>query len=540
MMQILKNKGRALYFCLFITLAIMSSLKYHNLNTTFFDLGLFLNNFSMIASGQWQSLFLSHIQPLGLFWAIPFYFFSIDWAATIILICQAAFLVLPVVGLYRHFGIIPALAFSFYFPLWYNALFDFHMDHLAIPILFGFFFFERKGKLSHAISLAALLALVKEPFALQTAFCGLYLIARKKHLSGLLLTLFGMIYFILATQYIQHYFNSPFISITGGWDLVSSNALGWLGNSKQEIILFLITNPYSVLLEIVTNQEKVKYVLYIFGALGFIPLLRPIILLPAIPILLISLLSNIPEHHAYNTHYTAGLIAPLIMAFSEGLPTARKLWDKTICPNHLFTPTLIGGLLVCHVLASPSPISRIFFIEKSWFYHYKVYLPSKRTQMIKSALKKYIPTNPEIVVSMQNTLNWGYLTKQKTIFVFPDGVIEKGFIPRISQLNWSGFWNFLKNQKLEKNISTSAWADYVILDFKKPWFIFSQGCHWITETCHEGQQEFINRFSSLVAKTKENFEMTYENDGFIILKHRSNQAKIIQPSYVIIRDRGLK
>ena len=54
------------------------------------------------------------------------------------------FLVLPVIGLYRHFGIIPALAFSFYFPLWYNALFDFHIDHLAIPILFGFFFLNEK------------------------------------------------------------------------------------------------------------------------------------------------------------------------------------------------------------------------------------------------------------------------------------------------------------------------------------------------------------------------------------------------------------
>ena len=72
MIQLVKNRCWILYFCLFITLAIMSSLKYHNLNTTFFDLGRFLNNFSMIASGQWQSLFLSHVQPFGLFWAIPF------------------------------------------------------------------------------------------------------------------------------------------------------------------------------------------------------------------------------------------------------------------------------------------------------------------------------------------------------------------------------------------------------------------------------------------------------------------------------------
>ena len=484
----------------------------------------------MIASGQWQSIFLSHVQPFGLFWAIPFYFLSVDWAATIILICQAAFLVLPVVGLYRHFGIIPTLAFSFYFPLWYNALFDFHIDHLAIPILFGFFFFERKGKLPHAIFLAVLLALVKEPFALQTAFCGIYLtVARKNNLSGPLLTLFGVVYFTFATQYIQHYFNSPYISIVGGWDPASNNtAFGWLGSNIQEIILFLITNPYFVLLEIVTDQEKVKYILYVFGALGFIPFLRPAILLPAIPILLISLLSNNPVHHAYNTHYTAGLIAPLIMAFSESLPTAKKLWRGTTLPNRLFTPTLIGGLLVCHVLASPSPISRMFFIEKSWFYHYSVYLPSERPHMIKSALTKHIPANPEIIISMQNSLNSGYLSKYKNIFVFPHAVNEKRAFPKISQLDWSGFWDFFKNKKIEKNISTPVWADYVILDLKKPWFIVDQGCHWVQGTCLKGQNQFTSEFSDLVEKAAANFDTIYKNDGFMILRKRShNQSNSI-------------
>ena len=503
----------------------MSSLKYHNLNTTFFDLGVFLNNFSMIASGQWQSLFLSHVQPLGLFWAIPFYFFSTDLAATIILTCQAGFLVLPVIGLYRHFGIIPALAFSIYFPLWYNALFDFHIDHLAIPILFGFFFFERKGKLPHAIFLAVLLALVKEPFALQTVFCGLYLfLARKNYLAGLLLILFGMVYFSACTEYIQYYFNSPYISITGGWDPVSHNkAFGWLGSSKQEIILFLITNPHTVLLEIVTNQEKVKYVLYIFGALGFIPLLRPMILLPAIPIVLIPLLSNFPEHHAYNTHYTAGLIAPLIMAFSEGLPTAKKLWGKATIPNNLFAPILISGLLTCHILVSPSPISRKFFIEKSWFYHYTVYIPSKRTHMIKSAVTKYIPLNPELVISLQNTLNLGYFSKHRNIFIFPHGATEKRMIAKINSLNWDGFWRFIKNQKLEKNVSNPILADYVIIDLKKPWFIVAQGCHWVKGICLEGQQKFTSKFSRLIKKTEQDFETIYENDEFLILKNRSIQ-----------------
>ena len=501
----------------------MSVLKYQNLNTTYFDLGLFLNNFSMIASGQWQSLFLSHIQPFGLLWAIPFYFFSTDWAGTVILTLQAAVLVLPVIGLYRYFGIISALAFSFYFPLWYNALFDFHIDHIAIPILFGFFFFERNGKLLHAAFLAVLLAFVKEPFALQTAFCGLYLCAaRKNYLLGFLLTLFGIVYFTLAFQYFTSYFNSPYINIERP---ISSGSYGWLGNNIQEMIQLMITRPYFIFLEILANQDKVKYFLYLFGALGFIPFLKPIILLPAVPILLLSLLSNTPEHYSYNSHYTAGLIAPIIMAFSEGLPAAKKIWAKATFPNNLFVPTLVCGLLVCHILAAPSPISRKFFIEKSWFYHYSVYLPSKRSKMIKSALKMHLPTNPEIVISIQNSLNFGDFSRHKHIFVFPHAATEKSPIANMSKLSWDGFWDFIKNKELEKEVPISVWADYVILDLKKPWFIVSQGCHWIRGKCFEDKQGFSNNFSRLVEKTEEQFDTIYENDSFMILKNRSNQTK---------------
>ena len=65
----------------------------------------------------------------------------------------------------------------------------------------------------------------------------------------------------------------------------------------------------------------------------------------------------------------------------------------------------------------------------------------------------------------------------------------------------------------------------MILDLKKPWFIVSLGCHWVGGACLESQQEFTSRFSSLVEKTAENFDTIYENDGFMILKNRSNQTK---------------
>ena len=126
---------------------------------------------------------------------------------------------------------------------------------------------------------------------------------------------------------------------------------------------------------------------------------------------------------------------------------------------------------------------------------------------------------------MQNTLNSGCLSKYKTIFMFPHAVNEKKSFAKISQLDWTGFWNFLKHKKLKKNVSNPVWADYVILDLKKPWFIVSLGCYWVGGACLESQQEFTSRFSSLVEKTAENFDTIYENDGFMILKNRSNQTK---------------
>ena len=79
-----------------------------------------------------------------------------------------------------------------------------------------------------------------------------------------------------------------------------------------------------------------------------------------------------------------------------------------------------------------------------------------------------------------------------------------------------------KNKELEKEVPISVWADYVILDLKKPWFIVTQGCHWIRGKCFEDKQGFSNNFSRLVEKTKEQFDTIYENDSFMILKNRSS------------------
>ena len=45
----------------------------------------------------------------------------------------------------------PTIAFILYFPLWYNGLFDFHIDHLAVPFIFGFLMMEKKGAIGFSV-----------------------------------------------------------------------------------------------------------------------------------------------------------------------------------------------------------------------------------------------------------------------------------------------------------------------------------------------------------------------------------------------------
>ena len=518
-----KIKKAIIFFLLFWgCLAIMGVLKYKNLHSNYLDLGVALHNISQIANGEWPRIFLSHTQPFIAFWSILHLFFSEEIVATITLISQAALLTLPFIGIYLYFGVIPSIAFLLYFPIWYNGLSDFHIDHLSVPILFAFFFFEKQDKIKLALMFGVLLALVKEPFALQTAFLGFYLILGKKHIKeGTFLVFYGFILFLLSHHYFISFFNSPLIAEIGGINIftTTNSSFGWLGSSFKEVIIFLITQPHIVIFEIFTNKEKVLYMLYLFGALGFIPLLKPKILVVTIPIFTIALLSNLLNHHSYVHHYTAGLIAPMIMAFSEGLPRAKEIFGKLKLKQELFYPIIISGLFVCHYLLSPSPIGRKFFLEKAWNYHYSVYLPSERSAMIKRILLKVIPKDPNVIISTQNTLVFSHIIQRKITLVFPGGTQEKTMGINTSNLSWNGFIKYVLNGNIAAQPLKKYWADYIILDLKRPWFIVDKGCHWLGERC-VNNLAFESEFLGLVENSRNYFDTIFENDGFIILKRR--------------------
>ncbi len=515
--MLIKNRCWIIHLSLFSLLTSMAILKYHNLNSTILDLGIFINNFYMISEGHWERLFLSHIQPLSFIWSLSFKIFPDDAVPYFILAEQAFLLTFPVVILYRSYGIIPTVAFALYFPLWYNALFDFHLDHLAIPFLLGFFIMERKGKIGLAVFFGFLLALVKEIFTVQAIFCGIYLfIIRKHRLGGSILTLASLVYFFIGCVYLKTYFNP---------DVMNNNqapigVYSWLGNSFQEIILAILTKPFWILKEIFSNEERVKYIFYLFGALGFIPFLRPGVLWVTIPILAHSLLSLDPKHYGFTHHYSAGLLIPNIIAFAEGIPRAKRLWKHIKLKKQWFEPILCAGLIVCHILLSPSPISLKFYNPGAGSHYFAVYIPSERNQIIKTALKTHIPSDPEEIISIQNSMNFSYLMRRKTFKVFPHGAVVDSPIYG-KKLTWLGFIDFIRTGKPYTSSIENASANYVVLDLKRPWFIVGQGCYWVSNKCKDDEQ-FKVYFLDLVSKTRQDFDTIFKEDGFIILKRRNS------------------
>jgi hypothetical protein len=67
-------------------------------------------------------------------------------------------------------------------------------------------------------------------------------------------------------------------------------------------------------------------------------------------------------------------------------------------------------------------------------------------------------------------------------------------------------------------ITHDTYADYVVLDLKRPWFIVDSGCDWLYGACRDEKKaaEFLN----LVASALQRYDVVYSLDGFMILRRR--------------------
>jgi hypothetical protein len=65
-----------------------------------------------------------------------------------------------------------------------------------------------------------------------------------------------------------------------------------------------------------------------------------------------------------------------------------------------------------------------FSIIKYTDYSLNVFVPTKRSEMIRKAIHEHIPADPQISLSVTTDTNLNRLVNRKSVAYFPDGVIE--------------------------------------------------------------------------------------------------------------------
>jgi uncharacterized membrane protein len=138
--------------------------------------------------------------------------------------------------------------------------------------------------------------------------CGQMVLQPRDRRSYLLLSVSALV-LALNLLVVQPYF----LRVTGAQVPSYLRFWGHIGNSKAEIIHFILTQPLAVLTMVLKSHWYI-----LFGTLFFIPLLSPLALAAMAPALLIYGLSNISHMREYATYYSAPLLPFLFFGLVQG------------------------------------------------------------------------------------------------------------------------------------------------------------------------------------------------------------------------------
>lgn len=490
--------------------AAMAVLKYYALSTTVMDLGLYQSvMYSFLRLGEWSRMVTGHVHLF-----MPLYALLAEagpaLGMTLVLCAQAVLVFLPALWLAPRQPVL-AVLYCLQPTVWFNALFDFHFDHLTIPLLLGFYVSAGAGLPLRAMVFALLMAGVKEPYALQTVACGLYLVLRAKHVPHALRTwagkrtadynpklwiaagataiVGGIAWYVLSTKVVlphftpEHNFSLP------------EGAFDWLGTGPLDVFRTALLHPGAVVSEIVGNPRKLLLIAVLFSGYLFLPILRPLELLPALPPLAFMLLSQSEPHYGYTTHYTAPIAVALLAATACALPTVTRSFERMrIRPSAVAIVTVSAAVLV-HVAAAPSPWAARFWTFGNWQYRYSAYVPDDRDKAARRMIERHAPSDPNITVVAQNSLNWGPLMRRHRVLPFPQGTPASPHADACGEI-------------------------WVFLDESRPLLLLDRGCNKMGDRCEDAS--FLNQWQLAVNELRLATPIAQSPEGIAVWKTQRN------------------
>jgi len=498
-----------------LALLVMPQLRLSALHASFYDLGQYATIVNAVAVLDDAGMVLrSHVHLLIMPYAWIYRLFP---SAETLLFLQSLVLI---AGAYlagrtwEQCGAgrleLGALVYLLSLPIWFNALFDFHFDHLVFPLLLAALL-ATESRDKRAPALVFLLGLglcgVKEVYALSSVGLGLYYsVVKRQWGAGGLLTLVSVGYFWIVTAIIL-----PFYSEGKVIGEIWSGAFGHLGDTPGAMAIAILSRPWVLVAEVISSPRKIFFFLAIGLSFAFVGLKKPLILLPALPIILITLLSRNPNHAYLGHHHSIGIFPPLFFAtalvIGEMVPARRDFWSRAV---------LCGSVAVL-VLMGPAPISRLFVFSSGLNYGASSYVPTTRDRWVGATIAAHIPVGPGVVVSTQNTVFVPHLGRAELLVAFPEGVDVPTTTVATKGIS---LWQLVRDaiQGGVRRGPQHRFADWVILDLKRPWFVLDEGCAWVGNACTD--QTMAETFNSHVRGLDRTFDQVVNADGLLIYRRR--------------------
>jgi uncharacterized membrane protein len=323
-------------------LSILTILRYTTFKATAFDLGNMDQAIWNTIHGRWfeftnQSIdyygpptrlavhFEPIIVPLSLLYA-----FGAD--PRILLVFQTLALTagaLPVFLLTRYYipkwplaAPLMALAYFFAPALLGVNLFDFHPVSIATPALLYAVLaltYKRHGWFLLACLIAAS---SKEDVPLAVALLGILVVWKyKQPRLGWAVFIGGLLWSFVAFEIIiPHFF--PGQQSNNFWYRYEQ-----LGNTPGQAIVNLLVHPWLIFTTFIT-LDRIYYLLGLFRSAGFLSLLAPEWLIPALPIMAVNFLSTDPATYSGVYHYNAAIIPFVMIAAIHGTRRLLLLWQR--------------------------------------------------------------------------------------------------------------------------------------------------------------------------------------------------------------------
>ncbi|HEV8000800.1 MAG TPA: DUF2079 domain-containing protein [Planctomycetaceae bacterium] len=487
-----------------------------------------------------QGIFLGeHVQVIHLL-LIPLYLL---WPSQMLLeLCDSAALAACCIPVYwmarRHTGqsraaFWMAAACLLYFPLQYLDiaidLKTFRPNGLAIPILlFAIDQLERRRYKTFCL-LAAVALTAQEDYAIVLAPLGVWIaltaIRRNPHAGvsetegpalaegsvpgrtgsirvnwplaalGVGLTLFSVVYLVVATRVVMVYFRH-------GQEIHYASYFSKFGKTLPEIAQTMVTHP-TRLWEAFVNAHSAEYALMLLAPLGFLPLFSPGRLAVALPLFLTLCLNEVIDSPLHHVH--AAAVPILLWSAAAGLRTTSRRWfglressgrqevgvvSESAASRALWWARFAGlSALLTGMFYGLSPLSIGFWDPNSGFYWRDLYVVDKRAELFER-VRREIPANSRVA---------------STDFVHPR------FTHFDRSYDYSDYPRAVNNYQP----GVPADTDYIVIDTQHPYSKIKRPDEVPEYRDHPDQWE-------LLPDTTEGF--------FIVLKHKPSASPAAQRS----------